>query len=196
MPGGAKWPLTKERADYLMINLPEAQESALKTIDLFKKMLDGFSEEVENFGNFPSYYMGLVSVDGGLEQYDGAIRIMDKDGGIAAECVDPTEYGEFIGEAVEPWSYMKFPYFKAVGYPDGAYRVGPLARLNVASHCDTPLAEQELKEFKRLGKNGVVQSTFHYHYARLVELLFCIETAKKLLQTPKSSLNTSYPKPW
>ena len=80
---------------------------------------------------------------------------------------------------------MKFPYFKAIGYPDGAYRVGPLARLNVASHCGTPLADQELKEFKKLGKNGVVQSTFHYHYARLIELLFCVETAKKLLEDPE-----------
>ena len=185
MPGGAKWPLTKERADHLRANLPEAQESTLKTIALFKKMLDGFSEEVENFGNFPTYYMGLVTQDGGLEHYDGKIRIMDKNGRVAAECVDPAKYNEFIGEAVEPWSYMKFPYFKAIGYPDGAYRVGPLARLNVASHCDTPLADQELKEFKKLGKNGVVQSTFHYHYARLVELLFCVETAKKLLEDPE-----------
>ena len=96
-----------------------------------------------------------------------------------------TKYHEFISEAVEPWSFMKFPYFKSIGYPDGAYRVGPLARLNVASHCGTPLADQELKEFKKLGKNGVVQSTFHYHYARLVELLFCVETAKKLLEDPE-----------
>jgi NAD-reducing hydrogenase large subunit len=80
---------------------------------------------------------------------------------------------------------MKFPYFKAIGYPDGAYRVGPLARLNVASHCDTPLANEELKQFKKLGKNGVVQSTFHYHYARLIELLFSIETAKILLHDPE-----------
>jgi NAD-reducing hydrogenase large subunit len=109
---------------------------------------------------------------------------MDQHGKVAAECVDPTKYRDFIGEAVEPWSFMKFPYFKAIGYPDGAYRVGPLARLNVATHCGTPLADLEFKEFKKLGKNGVVQSTFHYHYARLIELLFCIETAKTLLEAP------------
>jgi NAD-reducing hydrogenase large subunit len=185
LPGGAKWPLTKERADYLRANLPEALDIALKTLALYKKWLENFDEEVENFGNFPTYYMGLVTPNGGLEHYDGKIRIMDKNGKVVAECVDPAKYNEFIGEAVEPWSFMKFPYFKAIGYPDGAYRVGPLARLNVASHCDTPLADQELKEFKKLGKNGVVQSTFHYHYARLVELLFCVETAKKLLEDPE-----------
>ena len=144
-----------------------------------------FEEEVENFGNFPSYYMGLVSSDGGLEQYDGTLRIVDKNGKVVAECVDPTTYADFIGEAVEPWTWMKFPYFKAVGYPEGAYRVGPLARLNVSTHCDTPLANEEMKEFKKLGKNGIVQSTFHYHYARLIELLFCVETAKKLLNDPE-----------
>ena len=185
VPGGAKWPLTAERADYLCANLPEAMTSAQETLVTYKKMLDGFEEEVENFGNFPSYYMGLVTNDGGLEHYDGTLTIVDNKGKVVAKCVDPTTYQEFIGEAVEPWSFMKFPYFKSVGYPDGMYRVGPLARLNVASHCETPLADQELKEFKKIGNNGVVQSTFHYHYARLIELLFCLETAKKLLEDPE-----------
>ena len=185
LPGGAKWPLTKEKADYLRANLPEALDSAQKTLALFKKWLVNFDDEVENFGNFPSYYMGLVTSDGGLEHYDGTLTIMDNDGAVAARCVDPTKYSDFIGEAVEPYSFMKFPYFKAVGYPEGFYRVGPLARLNVASHCDTPLADMELKEFKKLGKNGVVQSTFHYHYARLVELLFCVEKAQELLEDPE-----------
>jgi NAD-reducing hydrogenase large subunit len=80
---------------------------------------------------------------------------------------------------------MKFPYYKPLGYPGGMYRVGPLARLNISSHCGTPLADQELKEFKKLGKNGIVQSTFHYHYARLIETLFCIEKTKELLDDPE-----------
>jgi NAD-reducing hydrogenase large subunit len=185
LPGGAKWPLTKERADYLSGNLPEALDSTLKTLEMYKKLLAGFEEEVENFGNFPTYYLGLVTPSGGLEQYDGKIRIMDAHGKIVADQLDPTKYQEYIGEAVEPWSYMKFPYYKPIGYPDGAYRVGPLARLNIASHCGTPLADQELKQFKKLGKNGVVQSTFQYHYARLIETLFCIETAKNLLENPE-----------
>lgn len=185
LPGGAKWPLTKENADYLKHNLPEAMDIALKTVSVFKNCLQGFDEEVQNFGNFPTYYLGLVTAKGGLEHYDGKIRIVDADGKIVADQLDPAKYYEYIGEAVEPWSYMKFPYYKPSGYPDGAYRVGPLARLNIASHCDTPLANEELKEFKKLGKNGVVQSTFLYHYARLVEILFCIEGAKALLEDPE-----------
>jgi NAD-reducing hydrogenase large subunit len=184
LPGGVQWPLPKTKADYLLSNLPEALDITLKTISMFKDRLQGFDEEVQNFGNFPTYYMGLVTATGGLEMYDGNIRVVGQDGEIVADQLDPAKYQEYIGEAVEPWSYMKFPYYKPLGYPDGVYRVGPLARLNVASYCDTPLANAELKEFKELGGN-VVQSTFLYHYARLVEVLFCIETAKNLLENPE-----------
>jgi NAD-reducing hydrogenase large subunit len=199
LPGGVKWPLKKENADYLSAELPEALDITLRTVRMFKDVLDKCDEEVENFGNFPTYYLGLVTESGGLEQYDGKIRIVDQNGKIVGDMLDPAKYYEYIGEAVEPWSYMKFPYYKPLGYPNGAYRVGPLARLNIASHCGTPLADEEFKEFKKLGRNGVVQSTFHYHYARLVETLFCIETAKKLLEDPeilsewvasKASVNT------
>jgi NAD-reducing hydrogenase large subunit len=185
LPGGVQWHLPKEKAEYLLANLPEAQDITLKTISLFKERLQGFDEEVQNFGNFPTYYLGLVTTTGGLEMYDGNIRIIDHDGKNVADQLDPSKYLEYIGEAAEPWSYMKFPYYKPLGYPEGVYRVGPLARLNVASHCGTLLADEELKEFKNLGKNGVVQSTFLYHYARLIEVLSCIETAKKLLEEPE-----------
>jgi len=184
LPGGVQWPLTKKKADYLLASLPEALDITLKTIAMFKDKLQGFDEEVVNFGNFPTYYMGLVTPTGGLEMYDGKLRIVDQNGEKVADQVVPSCYQEFIGEAAEPWSYMKFPYYKPLGYPDGIYRVGPLARLNVAAYCDTPLANAELKELKELGGN-VVQSTFLYHYARLVEVLFCIETARKLLEDPE-----------
>ncbi|MDR2707279.1 MAG: Ni/Fe hydrogenase subunit alpha [Nitrososphaerota archaeon] len=184
-PGGVKWPLTRERVEYLQGELPKASEITKNTLTMFKQIVNNFEDEVENFGNFPSYYMGLVNSDGGLEHYDGKLRIMDKDGNAVAECTDALKYQEYIGEAVEPYTFMKFPYFKKAGYTDGAYRVGPLARLNVASHCGTPLADEEIKEFKKLGKNGIVHSTFHYHYARLIETLFCIENAKKLLEDPE-----------
>jgi NAD-reducing hydrogenase large subunit len=185
LPGGVQWPLPKKKADYLLSTLPEALDITLKTISMFKDRLQGLDEEVQNFGNFSTYYMGLVTATGGIEMYDGNIRVVDQDGKIVADQLDPATYHEYIGEAVEPWSYMKFPYYKPLGYPNGAYRVGPLARLNVVSHCGTPLADEELKEFKSLGKNGVVQSTFLYHYARLIEVLFCIETAKNLLEGPE-----------
>ena len=185
VPGGAAWPLTQEHRDYLLSNLPEALTTTLQTLAMFKSWLSGCTEQVETYGDFPSMYMGLITADGGLEMYDGNIRIVDNNGNIVADQLSPNKYAEFIGEAVEPWSFMKFPFYKPIGYPDGMYRVGALARLNISSKCGTPLADEELKQFKKLGKNGIVQSTFHYHYARLIEALFCVEKTKELLEDPE-----------
>jgi NAD-reducing hydrogenase large subunit len=184
VPGGVRYALTKERVDYIKSNLPEALATTLSTLAMFKDWLNGCTEEVETYGDFPSYYMGLITKEGGLEMYDGNIRVMDNDGKIVADQLDPDKYYDYIGEAVEPWSFMKFPYYKPLGYPGGMYRVGALARLNISSHCGTPLADQELKEFKKIGKNGIVQSTFHYQYARLIETLFCIEKAQEIIGDP------------
>jgi NAD-reducing hydrogenase large subunit len=186
VPGGVKTPLSKEKAEKMLANLPEALDITLETLSMFKGKLDGLEEEIENFGNFPTYYLGLVNSDGGLEHYDGKIKVVDPKGKIVADNLDPKKYFEYIGEAVEPWSYMKFPFYKPLGYPNGAYRVGPLARLNIVSHCGTPLADEELKDFRKFGKNGVVQSTFLYHYARLVEALFCLEKIKEILEDPEA----------
>jgi NAD-reducing hydrogenase large subunit len=78
---------------------------------------------------------------------------------------------------------MKFPYYKAHGYPDGMYRVGPLARLNIASHAGTPLADAEMKQFKQLAK-GPVLGSFYYHHARLIDILYGIETIERILAEP------------
>src|SRR5690606_27069760 len=84
---------------------------------------------------------------------------------------------------VEPWSYLKFPYYKPLGYPAGTYRVGPLARLNLINRCGTPLADAEWAAFRDL-ERGAVSSSFHYHYARLVEVLYCVERLEQLLTDP------------
>jgi len=79
--------------------------------------------------------------------------------------------------------YLKAPYYKPVGCPDGIYRVGPLARLNVADRCGTPEADKELQEYRqRFGR--IVQSGFHYHYARLVEATYALERMRQLLDDP------------
>lgn len=184
VPGGVKTPLSKDKADKILADVPKAVEIALNSIELFRKNIESFKNDMKDFGDFPTYYMSLVTSDGGLEHYDGNIRILSPDGKIVADQLDPSKYFEYIGEAVEDWSYMKFPYLKNVGYPDGAYRVGPLARLNNALHCGTETADSLLKEFKKLGKNGVVQNTFMYHYARLIEIVFCIEKVRELLENP------------
>jgi len=83
---------------------------------------------------------------------------------------------------VEDWSYMKFPYYKKMGYPGGIFRVGPLARLNVADAVATPLANKEFQEYRSLGNGGMVEGSMYFHYARLIEALYAAEMIKELLQ--------------
>ncbi|MEM2611569.1 MAG: Ni/Fe hydrogenase subunit alpha, partial [Thermoproteota archaeon] len=125
VPGGVKTPLSKEGVDKILADVPKAIEIALNSIELFNKNMENFKNEMRDFGDFQTYYMSLVTKDGGLEHYDGNIRILSPEGKVVADQLDPSKYFEYIGEAVEDWSYMKFPYLKNVGYPDGAYRVGP-----------------------------------------------------------------------
>ena len=127
--------------------------------------------------------MGMVDQNGLLDHTDGKLRFVSETGEIVQDQIDPADYDTWIGEAVEPDSYLKSPYYKPLGYPGGMYRVGPLARLNVATRCGTARADEELAEFRQLGR-GAVLSSFHYHYARLVEILYGIEKIAQLLGEP------------
>jgi NAD-reducing hydrogenase large subunit len=110
---------------------------------------------------------------------------MDGSGNVIADKIDIHKYDDYIGEASESWSYLKFPYYKPLGYQKGMFRVGPLARMNICDYIDTPLAEDERKVFKAIaGKAEAVNNSFYYHYARLIELLFAVEKAEMLLHDP------------
>jgi NAD-reducing hydrogenase large subunit len=124
--------------------------------------------------------MGLVHESGNVAYSDGLLRVVDGTGWMLADEVDPRPYWEYLGEAVEPWSYLKSPYFKPLGYPEGLYRVGPLARLNVVERLGTPAADAELLAYReRLGRYP--SSSFHYHQARLIEILHCVDTIEQIL---------------
>jgi NAD-reducing hydrogenase large subunit len=180
VPGGVSEPLTSERRDQILATIPEALTTAMRALQWFKSRMESFREEIRAFANFPTLFLGLAKEDGGLALYKGWIRVMDATGETVADHLDPLSYQDFIGEAVEPWSYLKSTYYKPLGYPDGIYRVGPLARLNLAKHCGTPLANAELAEFRELERHTVL-SSFYYHYARLIEMLFAIEHIQFLL---------------
>jgi NAD-reducing hydrogenase large subunit len=182
VPGGMAAPLADSARAAILKELPEARAIARRTLDLFLAILEGFAAEVENFGKMPSMYAGLVGPAGELRLYDGRIRFAQPDGSTAAE-IDPAQYATRIGEASLSDSYLKAPYYKPLGYPNGAYRVGPLARLNVATNFGTPQADRELARF-RDGFGPVVESSFHYHYARLIETIYCLERLEQLMQTP------------
>jgi NAD-reducing hydrogenase large subunit len=182
-PGGVRGPLTEELRQKLRARLPEARATIVTALGLFKGLLDSYREETETFGNFPSLFMGLVTGNGDWEHYDGRLRLVDSQGAVVADNLDPAQYQEFLGEAAESWSYLKSPYYKPLGYPDGVYRVGPLARLNVCRRMNTPEADKELLEFRQRGQ-GTQCSSFYYHYARLIEILTALEHIEQLLADP------------
>lgn len=184
VPGGVSEPLTELNRDAILSGIPEALAIAERTLEWFKSIVEGFREEVASFGTFPTLFLGIVKRDGGLTFYDGGIRVVNSAGDVIANNLDPAEYPEYIAEKNESWSYLKSPYYSPKGYPDGIYRVGPLARMNVADRCGTPRADQELAEFHELQRTAVL-SSFHYHHARLIEILYCIERLEQLLTDPE-----------
>jgi NAD-reducing hydrogenase large subunit len=183
VPGGVTEPLTAAKRDEIMAMLPEAYYGIKLALAAYKPLAETFRSEIEVFANFPSNYLGLVNEDDSIEFTDGALRLIDPAGKIIEDGITATRFTEAIGEAVEPYSYTKFAYYKALGYPQGCYRVGPLARLNIARSMGTPLADVELSEFKQLA-NGPVESSFYYHHARLIDILYGIEKIEQILSDP------------
>lgn len=183
VPGGVNEPLNAEKRDTILGMIPPAIDAIQRTLVWFRQSAENFKAEIEVFANFPTLFTGLIDDRGLVEYYDGALRVIDSEGNIIAGELDAAQYQDFIGEAVEPFTYMKFPYYKPLGYPGGTYRVGPLARLNLAGRCDTPLADKEWREFRAMSPRPLL-SSFHYHYARLVEMLHAAEKIEELLADP------------
>lgn len=185
VPGGVRDPLDPAKKDHILHRIPEAKESVQLALDTIKKIHEKYAKEIPEFGNFRTLFVGLVSKDGGLEYYDGLLRVKDGNDNTIADKIEPKKYADYFGEAVEPWSYLKFPYYKPFDYPRGMYRVGPLARVNICDYIETPLAEAERKIFKSLnGIVNVVNNSFYYHYARCIEMLFAVEKIEILLNDP------------
>ncbi len=180
VPGGISAPLQPQVRDHLLVDLPSAKAIARRTLDFFKRALDGYAEEIEFFGSAPMMSAGLVDRLGNLQLYDGMLRFRAADGTITADGIEGDDYATWIGETTLRDSYMKAPYFKPRGFPGGVYRVGPLARLNAIDQCGTPVADAELVEFReRFG--APAHSAFLYHCARLIEIVYALERIEVLL---------------
>jgi NAD-reducing hydrogenase large subunit len=180
VPGGVSDPLSLQDRDAILAAIPDAMTIAKRSMEWLKSIVEKFSGDVDSFGNFPSLFMGIVKEDGNLAFYDGKLRFVDAAGATVADGLEADSYANFLGEKVEPWSYLKSAYYIPKGFPGGMYRVGPLARLNVAQNCGTPLADVELQAF-RTAYGRTALSSFHYHHARLIEVLYCIERMEELL---------------
>lgn len=184
VPGGVAAPLTVEARDHMLAALPAAQAIADRTLRFFKGALDNYKEEISVFGSFPTMYAGLVSPTGKLQLYDGNLRFRSATGEIVEDQIPAEDYTQWIGEASLRESYLKAPFFKPEGFPGGVYRVGPLGRMNAADGCGTPAADAEFREFhQRYGT--IAHSAFLYHYARLIEIIYCLERIEALLTDPQ-----------
>jgi NAD-reducing hydrogenase large subunit len=188
VPGGVSAPLTEEKRDQIQSLLPDAIAALQRTLGRFRGLLQRFPEEVASFANFPSLFLGLTDGAGKLEYYDGPLRIVGPDGIVVANGLRPQDYPKYLAEVAEPDSYLKSAYYKPLGYEKGMYRVGPLARLNLVTSCGTQLADHELGVLRTFAGSPLL-SSFHYHHARLIEMLHVVERMDELLASP-DVLNT------
>jgi NAD-reducing hydrogenase large subunit len=183
VPGGVNRALNLQDRDAILAEIDSVIVTTQTGLQIMKDWAEKNVEDINKFAVFPTGYLGLTTPDNALELYDGDIRLISREGA-ELERFPVADYLDYISEHVEPWSYLKFPYYKKLGYPDGVYRVGPLGRLNLAEKIDTPLANEELRIFKSLNNGKPVENTLYYHYARLIETLFAIEKIRILCEDP------------
>jgi NAD-reducing hydrogenase large subunit len=181
VPGGVNKALDLEDRDALLAEVDTMIGYVQEALAIIKNWAEHNQTLLAEFASFPSGYLGLVSPDNAVELYDGELRHVDAERR-ELHRLDGRKYLDYIGEHVEPWSYLKFPFFKDGGWPDGTYRVGPLGRLNAADKMATPLAQAEYEIYQQINGGQVVQGTLYYHYARLVEDLYAVERARQLLE--------------
>lgn len=181
VPGGVNKALQPSERDTLLMGVDDAIATLKAGLQIMKEWAEKNAEDINKFAVFPTGYFGLVTPENSLELYDGDIRLIDRTGK-QLEKFPGTNYLDIIAEHVEPWSYLKFPYYKKMGYPGGVYRVGPLGRLNASEKIDTPLANEELQVFKSLNSGKPVENTLYYHYARLIEAVFAAERVRVLCE--------------
>ncbi|KZY39806.1 MULTISPECIES: Ni/Fe hydrogenase subunit alpha [unclassified Oleiphilus] len=184
IPGGISKSLSVQERDKLLQDIDQMIEWSQEAVDITRNYTLEHLGLVESFANFKSSHMSLVRDDGALDLYDGQLRAIDANGNLIFDQMDYRHFDDFIKEEVKPWSYMKFPFIKSRGNVDGWYRVGPLARMNTVSFIDTPLANARHEEFKEFSQHKPAHMSLAYHWARMIEVLHCVEKIKELLLDP------------
>ncbi len=200
LPGGVSKPISKEERDRIDEIVSDMVEFGKFTIQLFNDIVLKNSDYVnlilDEAFTHRTYYMGLVDENNKVNFYDGKVRVVDPNGKELVK-YEPKDYYKNVAEHVEPWTYLKFPYIKAVGWKgfvdgveSGVYRATPLSRLNASDGMNSPLAQEEYERFyetltkDRSGKTPV-HHTLATHWARIVELLNAAERAQELIRRPE-----------
>lgn len=195
LPGGMSKAINEEERQFIEKVARDNIEFALWSLEVFDQIVlknsayvdlilsDGYTQRV--------YYMGLVDANNHVNFYDGLVRVVGPDG---AEFVKyaPHEYTEHIAEHVEPYSYLKYPYLRRLGWkgfvdgPDsGMYCATPLSRLNAADGMATPRAQEAYEKFYATLGGKPVHHTLATHWARLIELLYAAERMLELATDPE-----------
>ena len=178
IPGGQSKTLSIAERDKLLPTVKEGIGLVESGLEVAKPLFEQYADAIETLGPIETSF-GALTKNGALEFYDGPMKMMDKNGSSIYE-FDTSNYLDYIEEKVQPWSYMKFPFMKQIGFPEGNYRVGPLARLNIVDSVPTERASELYGEYK--DKYGMAQNPLLYHYARLIELMYSVEKAVELLE--------------
>ncbi len=195
LPGGISRGITEEQRQEIEARGREAIDFALFSIQAFKDIVLGNKAYVDlilsDTYTHRTYSMGTVDENNKVNFYDGKIRVVDPDGKEFVK-YSASDYLSVIAEHVEPWTYLKFPYLKKVGWKgfvdgndSGVYKATPLSRLNAADGMATPRAQEAYEEFYKTLGGKPVHHTLATHWARLVELLYATERWVELATDPE-----------
>jgi len=195
IPGGLTKGITKEQAKEIeemghwAIDFAQFSLKLLNDIVLSNKTyLDLILGDIYTH---QTYYIGLVDENNKVNFYDGKVSVVAPDGERIGKYA-PSEYTDWISERVEPWTYLKFPYRKKVGWKgfvdgkdSGVYCATPLSRLNAADGMATPLAQEHYEKFYETLGGKPVHQRLATHWARLIELLYSAERIVELATDPE-----------
>jgi F420-non-reducing hydrogenase large subunit len=195
LPGGVSKGINEEQRQEIERLGREAIEFAQFSLKIFDDVVLGNSDYVKVITGdlyvHRTYNMGLVDANNCPNFYDGLVRVTGPDGKEHAK-YRPSEYRQYVAERVEPWSYLKFPYLKKVGWkgfvdgPDsGVYKATPLSRCNVGERMATPLADAAYRRMYETLGGKPIHHTLATHWARLVELLYAAERWVELASDPE-----------
>ncbi len=195
LPGGISKGLNEEERKEVEQTAKDAVEFAKLSLKVFDDIVLKNKAYVDmilsDAYTHRTYYMGMVDDKNKVNFYDGKVRVVDPDGKEFVK-YSPREYLEHVAEHVEPWTYIKFPYLKKIGWKgfvdgkdSGLFRSTPLSRLNAADGMATPLAQEAYEKFYSTLGGKPVHQTLATHWARLVELLYAAERLLELSQDPE-----------
>jgi F420-non-reducing hydrogenase large subunit len=195
IPGGVRKGLTEEQRKDIEVKAKGFIEFSKFSLKIFNDVVLSNKTYVDIIVNGPYslklHSMGLVDENNKVNFYDGKVRVVDTEGKELYK-YEPKDYTQFVAERVEPWTYLKFPYLKKIGWKgfvdgqdSGVYHATPLSRLNASEGMATPLAQTEYERMYTTLGGKPVHATLAMHWARLIELLYSSERLLELARDPE-----------